>query len=171
MLDRKSKYPGRVRLAQVSEGVYDMTRADEPEQEGTSLNKNLFDQLIAAFGTTTGTASELALTGDGGFQFTDGATIRFKLHVNSGATPTINVDGTGAKRLMANTRKPMKAGTPAGTWIVATYCKDFDFFVVQGSGTADQLRIGTDPKQFTMAEWLVCGFGNAFYNREWFGGI
>ena len=171
MQDRASKYPGRVKLTRVSGDVYDMTRADEPTQEGTSLNKLLFDHVVAAVGTTSGTSTAFSLTGDGGFQFTDGATIRFKLHVDSGATPTINVDGKGAKKLMQSKVKPLKPGTPKGTWIVATYCKDFDFFVVQGSGAAEQLRIGTDPKQFTMAEWLVCGFGNAFYNREWFGGI
>ena len=44
MKDRKPKYPGRVMLTPVEgqSGVYDMVRADEPEDEGTPLNKNTF---------------------------------------------------------------------------------------------------------------------------------
>lgn len=44
--DRVSTYPGRVKLTPVSgqTNVYDMIRADQPVQEGTPLNKALFDQ-------------------------------------------------------------------------------------------------------------------------------
>lgn len=43
--DRVSTYPGRIKLTAVSgeTDVYDMTRADEPVQEGTPLNKALLD--------------------------------------------------------------------------------------------------------------------------------
>lgn len=41
MKDRIPKYPGRVRLTPVTgqQDVYDLVRADEPEQDGTPLNK------------------------------------------------------------------------------------------------------------------------------------
>lgn len=44
MKDRKPKYPGRVMLTPVSgkNNVYDMVRADDPEDVGTPLNKNTF---------------------------------------------------------------------------------------------------------------------------------
>lgn len=44
--DRVSTYPGRITLTPVSGqvNVYDMTRSDEPVQEGTPLNKALLDQ-------------------------------------------------------------------------------------------------------------------------------
>lgn len=44
--DRLSTYPGRVKLTPVSgqTNVYDMSRADEPVNEGTPLNKALMDQ-------------------------------------------------------------------------------------------------------------------------------
>lgn len=44
--DRVSTYPGRIQLTPVSgqANVYDMSRADEPVQEGTPLNKALLDQ-------------------------------------------------------------------------------------------------------------------------------
>lgn len=56
MKDRISTYPGRVRLIPVEgqENVFDLTRADEPIQEGTPLNKNslLKDATAALFGMT-----------------------------------------------------------------------------------------------------------------------
>lgn len=58
MQDRVSLYPGRVKLTPVpgQANTYDMTRADQPTQEGTPLNKaNLFSDT---------TASALGLTAD-----------------------------------------------------------------------------------------------------------
>ena len=44
MKDRVPLYPGRVKLAPVpgQENIYDMTRADQPTEVGTPLNKNTF---------------------------------------------------------------------------------------------------------------------------------
>ena len=41
MQDRISAYPGRVKLTPVAgqADTYDLTRADQPTQEGTPLNK------------------------------------------------------------------------------------------------------------------------------------
>lgn len=89
-----------------------------------------------ANGVTTGTASALVLDGPN-FQLVDGALIRFRLHVDSGTTPTINVNGTGAKALMATATTPME-GTKAGTWVTAVYSSALGFFVLQGSVTTGQ---------------------------------
>lgn len=57
MKDRLPLYPGRVKLVPVSgqENVYDMTRADQPTQEGDPLNKAtlLADATAALFGLGT----------------------------------------------------------------------------------------------------------------------
>ena len=54
MQDRVSLYPGRVTLTPVQgqENTFDMVRADQPTQEGTSLNKAslLKDQTAALYG-------------------------------------------------------------------------------------------------------------------------
>ena len=58
MKDRVPTYPGRVRLIPVAgqENTYDIVRADEPQQEGTPINKaTLLDDA---------TAEKLGLTGD-----------------------------------------------------------------------------------------------------------
>lgn len=57
MQDRVSLYPGRVKLTPVAgqANTYDLTRADQPTQEGTPLNKAslLKDTTAALFGLTT----------------------------------------------------------------------------------------------------------------------
>lgn len=57
MKDRVPVYPGRVKLVPVSgqENVYDMTRADQPTQQGDPLNKGtlLKDATAALFGLGT----------------------------------------------------------------------------------------------------------------------
>lgn len=132
MVDRIPTHAGRVQLTPVSGNIYDMTMADEPTEIGTPLNKALFDHVIAAVGTTAGTATALTLAGDGGFGLTDGATIRFKLHTESGTSPTINVNNTGAKALKSANGIAMPT-TPAGAWVTATYSSTLDFFVLASS--------------------------------------
>ena len=86
-------------------------------------------------GVTGGNGSALTLSAPG-FSLYDGAESRFKLHVDSGATPTINVNGIGAKKLMTDKYRPMRAGVSAGTWVSAVYSSAFDFFVLRGSTDA-----------------------------------
>lgn len=69
MKDRVPVYPGRVKLVPVSgqENVYDMTRADQPTQQGDPLNKAtlLKDATAALFGLGTDAVPDdvLALLG------------------------------------------------------------------------------------------------------------
>lgn len=102
-------------------------------QNGTPIDKATLDEFLSASGKTSGTSTAYTLAQDG-FVLKDGAVIRFKLHVDSGATPTINVNGTGAKRIMMNTVSPMSTGSKAGLWYTAVYSEDHGFFVLQGSG-------------------------------------
>lgn len=87
-----------------------------------------------AKGVTGGSASAYTLAGSN-FNLQDGALIRFRLHVDSGATPTINVNGKGARALMEDAYTPMKAGIKAGTWVTAVYSSVLNFFVLTGSGS------------------------------------
>lgn len=54
MKDRVPTYPGRVQLTLVSGDVYDLTRADQPTEAGTPLNKAtlLKDATAALYGLT-----------------------------------------------------------------------------------------------------------------------
>lgn len=70
VVDRVPTYPGRVKLTPVSgqTNVYDMVRADSPVEEGTPINKALFDQKadrlkenVSVYVSTAGSD----ITGDG----------------------------------------------------------------------------------------------------------
>lgn len=132
MKNRESLYPGRVKLTPVdaANGIYDMVRADEPQDPGTPLNKKLLDYAVAACGVTAGTATAYTLDDEfGGFELVDGAKVSFRLHVASGENPTLNVNGTGAKRIMNVYGDVLPLGTAAGVWLSAIYSSSADVFV------------------------------------------
>lgn len=133
-------------------------------QAGMPINKQVMDECLAASGVTQGSGTAYTLA-QPGFALADGALIRFKLHVDSGATPTINVNGTGARSLMVSKYKPMKAGIAAGTWITAVYSSTFGFFVLQGSGTGEGLMYGNDIGQISTYELFFRGGKNIHYRR------
>lgn len=134
--------------------------------EGMPINKQAMDECLAASGVTAGTAVALALA-QPGFVLVDGVLIRFKLHVDSGATPTIDVNGTGAKKLMQSKNKPMKAGTAAGTWLTAIYSSTFDFFVLQGSISSNGYNYRGTKAHSKLFEQVV-GWDKVAYDISWF---
>ena len=132
--------------------------ANQVIQEGMNVDKVAMDECLAASGTTAGTATAFTLAQDN-FALFDGALVRIKLHVDSGATPTLNVNGTGAKKLMQSKTKPFRAGIPAGTWVTFVYSSDFGFFLQQGS-SGSSLRFGNEPGQISSFELMFCGHGD-----------
>ena len=134
-------------------------------QDGMPINKVVMDECLAASGTTTGTNTKFLLE-QPGFVLSDGATIRFKLHVDSGATPTINVNGTGEKALMQNKYRPMRAGISAGLWLTAVYSSTLDFFVLQGSNVDDNLKFGSGVGKVSSFELFMVGRGDPTYIRD-----
>lgn len=101
--------------------------------QGTPINKVALDEMLAASGVTAGTSTAYTLEQEN-FVLTDGALVRFRLHVDSGATPTLNVNGTGAKRIMMSASSSMLLGSKAGIWYTAIYSAQHDFFVLQVPG-------------------------------------
>lgn len=100
-------------------------------QVGMPYNKNFANEVLAASGTTTGTASALLLS-QGNFVLQDGACVRIKLHVNIAASATLNINGTGAKPIVDSKGVPVKAGAVAGAWLTLIY--NGNSFTLQGEG-------------------------------------
>lgn len=123
---------------------------------GMPVDKAAMDECLAASGTTEGTATAYTLA-QANFALFDGALVRIKLHVDSGATPTLNINGTGAKALMQSKTKPFKAGIPAGTWVTFVYSSDFGFFLQQGSSDSSGTRFGKGVGQISTFELMFCG--------------
>lgn len=135
MKNRESLYPGRVKLTPVdaANGIYDMIRADEPQEVGTPLGKKLLDYAVAACGVTAGTATAYTLDDEfGGFELVDGAKVNFRLHVASGVNPTLNVNGTGAKPIISALGDAMPNATIANAWVTATYSALIDAYILDG---------------------------------------
>ena len=165
MKDRIPTKPGRV-LITPEDGSLPyyavMTRADEPEQEGTILNKQnlLTDETAAHYGldgsavpddvlmilgegaTTEGSAEALTLNLSK-FSLHDGAKVKFKPHVAMKAGVTLNVNGTGAKAIVSPNGKPAGNGYNAGVWVEVIYSAENDFFVLGGKGAGGQSYAGT----------------------------
>ena len=132
---------------------------------GTKINKAVLDEFLAASGVTTGSATAYKLS-QTGFALTDGAMVRIRLHVDSGATPTLNVNSTGAKALMMDANRPLKAGIKAGTWLTFVYSSTLGFFVQQGSSGGTAGRFGNGIGQISSFELDFMGGGNpSRYNR------
>ena len=133
MKNRESLYPGRVKLTPVdaANGIYDLIRADEPQEVGTPLGKKLLDYAVAACGVTAGTATAYTLDDEfGGFELVDGAKVNFRLHVASGVNPTLNVNGTGAKPIISALGDAMPNATIANAWVTATYSALIDAYIL-----------------------------------------
>lgn len=128
----------------------------------TPLNKDTLDRYLAAEGETAGTSTVYTLAYDN-FQLLDGALVRIKLHVDSGATPTLNVNGTGAKAMMETDYKPMSVGKVAGTWINLIYSDTFDFFMLQGSNSLSWDYRGTygNSKMFEIVRGIAPAYANS----------
>lgn len=98
-------------------------------QNGTPVNAAALNEMLAASGVTSGSSTAYTLAQEG-FLLFDGATVRFRLHAASGANPTLNVNGTGAKALVDAFGDVMQSEAAAGSWIQATYSEMIDSYVV-----------------------------------------
>jgi hypothetical protein len=142
MKNRDSAHPGRIKLTPVDEanGIYDLTRADEPREPGTPLNKKLLDFAVAACGVAAGTSTAYTLNDEfGGFELVNGAKVNFQLHVASGVNPTLNVNGTGAKAIKDARGVSLPTGVPGGSWITASYSAVTDCYCLEGGAGIKQV--------------------------------
>ena len=88
--NRVPRYPGRVTLAPVSGNIYDMTRSDQPTQDGTPVNAALlnaiygFDNIKTTFSNGSITQSDSST----------GAQIVTVFNSNGSITETFSQGGT-----------------------------------------------------------------------------
>ncbi len=129
MQDRVPLYPGRVTLTPVSgqANTYDLTRADQPTQEGTQLNKAslLKDATAALFGKTNAAVPDdiLSLLSKSALAQVSG---KYTRHVGTnadrlvGSTMTLNVDGKPYEFIVVQQGKPssMYDDSCSGTWLL-----------------------------------------------------
>lgn len=175
MQDRVPLYPGRVKMIPVAgqTNTYDMTRADQPQQAGTPLNKAalLTDATAALYGLGTsatvndvlasiptklksmayGVCSTAAATtaktvSAAGFALSAGAqvTVTFTYAVPNGAT--LNVNGTGAKYMRWRGVNIVSGIIKAGDTAELVYTGSYWYLVA-----VDRALLGT--VSFAAASW------------------
>lgn len=127
MKDRVPLYPGRVTLTPVSgqANTYDLTRADQPTQEGTPLNKAslLKDATAALYGKTNEAVPDDILNL---LSKSTLAQIKEKYTKTTigtlavGKTITLNVSGTPKEFIVVHQGKPSSLydGSCSGTWLL-----------------------------------------------------
>lgn len=127
MQDRVPLYPGRVTLTPVSgpANTYDLTRADQPTQEGTPLNKAslLKDATAALFGKTNAAVPDdiLSLLSKSMMaQVTEKYTKTTIGTLAVGKTITLNVSGAPKEFIVVHQGKPSSLydDSCSGTWLL-----------------------------------------------------
>lgn len=134
--------------------------------QGTPIDKNLLDELLAASGTAGGTASALTLAQDG-FVLADGAVVRCKITADLAPNAALDVNGTGAKYLYTSTGEKFAAGIKAGVWLLLIYSSTLDGYVIVNKTNSVKTKTEiftasgqwTAPAGVTSAYVLVYGAG------------
>ena len=127
MQDRVPLYPGRVTLTPVSgqANTFDLTRADQPTQEGTPLNKaNLLkDATAALYGKTNAAVPDdiLSLLSKSMMAHVTGKYTKTTIRtIAVGKTITLNVSGTPKEFIVVHQGKPSSLYDDScnGTWLL-----------------------------------------------------
>ena len=127
MQDRVPLYPGRVTLTPVSgqANTYDLTRADQPTQEGTPLNKAslLKDATAALFGMTNTAVPDdiLSLLSKSTLAQIEGKYTETTIGTFAvGKTITLNVSGKAKEFIVVHQGKPSSLYDDScnGTWLL-----------------------------------------------------
>lgn len=133
MQDRVPLYPGRVTLTPVSgqANTYDLTRADQPTQEGTPLNKAslLKDATAALYGLTESAVPDDVLSVLSKSVLAQ-VSAKYTRHVGTnadrpvGSTVSLNVDGKPYEFLVVHQGKPSDLYDDScnGTWLLMKDC-------------------------------------------------
>lgn len=95
------------------------------------------DYFVSPQGTTTGTSTAYSLTI--GSQYTslddmDGVVVRVKFHATTGDNPTLNVNGLGAKPILAENGANIPYQIGEGVWATLIWSSTLDGWIVQGWG-------------------------------------
>lgn len=137
---------------------------NEVVNEGTAVNKQLLDELLAASGTCGGTASALTLEQDG-FILADGAEVRIKTSAfDIGAGATLNVNGTGAKNIIVPSGENFSGSVRAGVWLILIYSAELDGYIVVSK------TMKTVTEIFTSSGIWTCPAGVKSVHVQVFGG-
>lgn len=100
--------------------------------EGMAVDKTAMDECLSASGRAGGTKTALTLQQEN-YALFDGAVVRVQLFDQMSGAATLNVNGTGAKRI-----KTLSGEDPDGltkdSWVDLVYSQVRDQYIIQGGG-------------------------------------
>lgn len=128
------------------------------------------DYFVSPQGTTTGTSTAYNL--NIGSQYTslddmDGVVIRAKFHTTTGDNPTLNVNGLGAKPILAENGANIPYQIGGGVWATLIWSSTLNGWIVQGWGKKKVMKTELITSTST---WTVPDNIDSLLNVSLFGG-
>ena len=128
------------------------------------------DYFVSPQGTTTGTSTAYNLSI--GSQYTslddmDGVVVRVKFHTTTGDNPTLNVNGLGAKPILAENGANIPYQIGEGVWATLIWSSTLDGWIVQGWGKKRTMKTELITSTTT---WTVPDNIDSLLNVRLFGG-
>lgn len=128
------------------------------------------DYFVSPQGTTTGTSTAYNLSI--GSQYTslddmDGVVVRVKFHTTTGDNPTLNVNGLGAKPILAENGANIPYQIGEGVWATLIWSSTLNGWIVQGWGKKRTMKTELITSTTT---WTVPDNIDSLLNVRLFGG-
>lgn len=142
-------------------------------QQGMPVDKQAMDECLAASGAVTGTKKALVLAQEN-FVLFDGAPVSIKLFDKLSGGVTLDINGTGAKRIKTSENEdPDVGGT--GVWVSLIYSAQRDVYILAASGgssgssaaMSSGFNLLEEVENMKYCKIIATDTGNADYGTQW----
>lgn len=142
-------------------------------QQGMPVDKQAMDECLAASGAVTGTKKALMLAQEN-FVLFDGAPVSIKLFDKLSGGVTLDINGTGAKRIKTSENEdPDIGGT--GVWVSLIYSAQRDVYILTASGgssgssaaMSSGFNLLEEVENMKYCKIIATDMGEANYGTQW----
>lgn len=142
-------------------------------QQGMPVDKQAMDECLAASGAVTGTKKALVLAQEN-FVLFDGAPVSIKLFDKLSGGVTLDINGTGAKRIKTSENEdPDVGGT--GVWVSLIYSAQRDVYILAASGgssgssaaMSSGFNLLEEVENMKYCKIIAADMGEANYGTQW----
>lgn len=142
-------------------------------QQGMPVDKQAMDECLAASGAVTGTKKALVLAQEN-FVLFDGAPVSIKLFDKLSGGVTLDINGTGAKRIKTSENEdPDVGGT--GVWVSLIYSAQRDVYILAASGgssgssaaMSSGFNLLEEVENMKYCKIIATDMGEANYGTQW----
>lgn len=142
-------------------------------QQGMPVDKQAMDECLAASGAVTGTKKALVLAQEN-FVLFDGAPVSIKLFDKLSGGVTLDINGTGAKRIKTSENEdPDVGGT--GVWVSLIYSAQRDVYILAASGgssgssaaMSSGFNLLEEVENMKYCKIIATDMGKADYGTQW----